>query len=1476
MKLLQKRTLAWVIAVLMVIAIMPTSVSFAEEPEYVPEYETEYVPECLPEYETEDIAYEYYEHYEDNYFPIAAFSANLPATAATVNLTGIPTEQILFNTATGGIATIAVSSMVTASSAAGGSLMAAYGFNHNDGVVFTLTVPAAAQAGDYLMVAGRRHAAGSDGNISFGDVQIGQGGASGAGQFNFTGNWAVTIPNVSPGQTITLTVNSWFAGPAAERLNAAGFTISIDQVVIRANVDPYAGQRTALQTAITTAQRIVRQAYTSETWTAFNNALTAAVAGVGNTATGAGLAMDGLRTTLATAQGNLTRTTASPSWNAVNASDLISSRHSTFTVVGNGIHITGRGVGPNDHNNGMWLNINAMRQAYAAGGGTANAQIVITGYMAQVGGIATQGLAPSNINANVSAAHGAFTLTIPSATSAAVWAPGTWWGTADNPFPVLATAGGVHAEILVTGIQVGTLQIADLLSPPTTDVRTTNFRSRLNGWDVELWTQYPGGVEMTIHPSGAFTGTWDGTFNTLFRSGRGFPGRGTRIADIGDILMRYDVPYFSSTRGPTYLGIYGWARTATAGDTIVEWYIIDNWREWIVGGGNPPATITGNYTNHGNVTIDGHIYDIATAWRVEQPSIEGTTTFLQIFSVRRGSRQTINTGPFSGTINVSAHFEAWDEIIGLQTHAGSGRTVHFTRDMLLTEVSFLVEGFGGNTGSAGRGQVANLCLAYGSDYICTWNGCVNCDDLTSPGPGTPGTPNENIVWELDITPALAEGLNTGEAAIGGVQRAAPTPIGAFGFDYVAGALVVRGRTENWHSLDILLGDKGLSTGGEYRITAVGVGTGTTQLQFSWPLDGTPWEIGNVNGSGGTVSQTFTSTMPSAPNGVTVTPPRIRLRTNGGTGNFTITSIVIERVGEAPPPPPPPPPYCDYNSYDFQSWLSNHGEGLLGGERNSGSWPFWNTGNQDIIVENIDGSWQMAVPGSGTGGATGYGTHGVLLRLTGPNSLNIRAGYRIEAVGYIRGEMTATIAPPGVAFRPGHEGGSPGSNLVHVPISTGVPDQPFTISYVVRHEDFIENAAHWSEHPALQIVRQPSQFGLFMVIQDLKIFPICDCADVQPTGITIAPAGNFSLETGETRSLTATVIPADANQAVVWESSNTSVATISVTSAGATVTAVAAGTATITARSAQANTVTSSVDVTVTVANGGTVPRPPAGGGGGAIVRPSQPSTQQPPGQQPPIQQPPGQQPPGQQPPTQPQQAPAEVIVLDNATVTIPSNVRADIIAQGDNNFRVNVAVEESNVGIASVDVSIVSADTQITSLVSYIEIAVVLDDVDVANTHRIIALDADGTIMGGSYNPETGEFVFETAVTGEFTIVYVESLVRVVVTMGSPIIYDLAGNSPTVTMDVLPIIQEGRTLLPVRFVAEALGGSADWDAVSQEVSITIGDTSLSFVLGQIVPGMDVPPQSIDGRTMVPARFIANAFGAFVGWDSGTQSFEIII
>ncbi|MCL2047114.1 MAG: glycoside hydrolase family 11 protein [Defluviitaleaceae bacterium] len=276
-------------------------------------------------------------------------------------------------------------------------------------------------------------------------------------------------------------------------------------------------------------------------------------------------------------------------------------------------------------------------------------------------------------------------------------------------------------------------RVHNLTAPPNRHANNSTS-GRVNGFDYEAWTDDRGaeGMQMEIFSNGSFTGTWTSTYNSLFRVGRRFPGPTNsrpRLDSLDTISVAYNATAFTSNRGATYLTLYGWTESP-----MIEWYIIDGWRNYV------PSSSAAGYTSHGTITANGATYDILTNWRVNQPSLSGNATFLQIFSVRRNSSN--RPTPISGTIDVSAHFDAWSKI-PTQTHSGTGTTASFSPTARLYEVSFTVEGFGGDSRSTGTGAVEYLCIVNGTDIACTNNGCTHC--------GGGGDPIPDTLW----TPALA-------------------------------------------------------------------------------------------------------------------------------------------------------------------------------------------------------------------------------------------------------------------------------------------------------------------------------------------------------------------------------------------------------------------------------------------------------------------------------------------------------------------------------------------------------------------------------------------------------------------------------------------------------------------------------------------------------------------------------------------------
>jgi endo-1,4-beta-xylanase len=165
------------------------------------------------------------------------------------------------------------------------------------------------------------------------------------------------------------------------------------------------------------------------------------------------------------------------------------------------------------------------------------------------------------------------------------------------------------------------------------------------GYVYEYWKDNGTGCP-TVTPEG-FEVSWSNINNLLGRKGLS-PGSRSNI-------VHYEADY--NPNGNSYLSIYGWTT-----NPLIEYYIVDSWGSWRPPGSQPV----------GQAESDGETYDIYRTTRVNQPSIEGTNTFDQYWSVRTEKKE-------AGTITVGNHFDAW-EANGL--NLGS-----------LYEVSMNVEGY---------------------------------------------------------------------------------------------------------------------------------------------------------------------------------------------------------------------------------------------------------------------------------------------------------------------------------------------------------------------------------------------------------------------------------------------------------------------------------------------------------------------------------------------------------------------------------------------------------------------------------------------------------------------------------------------------------------------------------------------------------------------------------------------------------------
>ncbi|MGD9678470.1 MAG: stalk domain-containing protein [Vulcanibacillus sp.] len=106
-------------------------------------------------------------------------------------------------------------------------------------------------------------------------------------------------------------------------------------------------------------------------------------------------------------------------------------------------------------------------------------------------------------------------------------------------------------------------------------------------------------------------------------------------------------------------------------------------------------------------------------------------------------------------------------------------------------------------------------------------------------------------------------------------------------------------------------------------------------------------------------------------------------------------------------------------------------------------------------------------------------------------------------------------------------------------------------------------------------------------------------------------------------------------------------------------------------------------------------------------------------------------------------------------------------------------------------------------------------------------------------------------------------------------------NSASVVLDQAPVIINGRTYIPIRYVAELLGGEVSWLSAERKVQIIKDNKIFGLWIDEpyinengLKEGLDAKPYITNGRTMVPLRALSESFGLYVTYDSSTKTISI--
>ncbi len=106
-----------------------------------------------------------------------------------------------------------------------------------------------------------------------------------------------------------------------------------------------------------------------------------------------------------------------------------------------------------------------------------------------------------------------------------------------------------------------------------------------------------------------------------------------------------------------------------------------------------------------------------------------------------------------------------------------------------------------------------------------------------------------------------------------------------------------------------------------------------------------------------------------------------------------------------------------------------------------------------------------------------------------------------------------------------------------------------------------------------------------------------------------------------------------------------------------------------------------------------------------------------------------------------------------------------------------------------------------------------------------------------------------------------------------------------VVLEAAPVILKSRTLLPIRAVVEAVGGTIAWEPLARKVTIIRSDKTLELWIGRNVAELNgqsttidsdakVVPIIMNGRTLLPLRFVAEAIALDVKWNATARTVTI--
>jgi hypothetical protein len=199
---------------------------------------------------------------------------------------------------------------------------------------------------------------------------------------------------------------------------------------------------------------------------------------------------------------------------------------------------------------------------------------------------------------------------------------------------MIINANKMKTQLFISRIEKLSLKVISLVcllliaQQLSAQIVTKNIQSENNGFFYSFWNDATSGTaSMTLGPAGNYSTTWSNVGN--FTAGKGW------ATGQEDRVVQFSGSFDGGSNG--FLAVYGWTK-----NSLVEYYIVENHGDW-----TPPGGVS-----KGTFTSDGGTYDIYETTRTNQPSIVGTATFQQYWSVRSTKRS-------SGIVTFANHVAVW-------------------------------------------------------------------------------------------------------------------------------------------------------------------------------------------------------------------------------------------------------------------------------------------------------------------------------------------------------------------------------------------------------------------------------------------------------------------------------------------------------------------------------------------------------------------------------------------------------------------------------------------------------------------------------------------------------------------------------------------------------------------------------------------------------------------------------------------------